>query len=142
MRRLALIAAFCLAAVMPAYAQDKAEFQKIADQWIDAFNKGDISKVSQMYTDDAVLLPPGAETVRGKDAILAYWTKEAERIGDLKVTVTDLKPLGPGSVHVIFTSTLKTKGQQPQEVPGKGATLAQKAGDDWRIATHVWNLNK
>ena len=142
MRRIALVAAFCLAAVVPGYAQDKAAFQKLADQWTEAFNKGDLAQVGQMYTEDAVLLPPEAEMARGRDAILAYWKKEAERFGDIKVTITDVKPLGADAAHVVFTSTLKTKGAQAQDVPGKGATLAQKAGGDWRIATHVWNRDK
>ena len=142
MRRIALVAAFCLAAVVPGYAQDKAAFQKLADQWTEAFNKGDLAQVGQMYTEDAVLLPPEAEMARGRDAILAYWKKEAERVGDIKVTITDVKPLGADTAHVVFTSTLKTKGAQAQDVPGKGATLAQKAGGDWRIATHVWNRDK
>ena len=142
MRRLALVAVFCLAAVVPGHAQDKASFQKLADQWSEAFNKGDITRVAQMYVDDAVLLPPEAEMLRGKDAILAYWKKEAERVGDIKVTITDVKPLGAETAHVVFTSTLKTKGAQAQEVPGKGATLVQKAGEDWRIATHAWNRDR
>ncbi|HEX2134938.1 MAG TPA: SgcJ/EcaC family oxidoreductase [Microvirga sp.] len=142
MRRLALLAAFCVAAAIPGYAQDRAEFQRLADQWTEAFNKGDVARVSQTYAEDAILLPPEAEMVRGREAILAFWRKEAERIGDLKVTITDVKRLGDDEAHIVFNSTARSKGQQPQEVPGKGTTLVQKSGGDWRIATHVWNRNR
>ena len=73
---------------------------------------------------------------------MAYWRKADERMGDVKVAITDVKPLGADSAHVVFTSTLRTKSQQPQEIPGKGATLVQKAGTDWTIVTHVWNRNQ
>jgi len=142
MRKLALIAALCVAVVLPGHAQDKAAFQALADQWAEAFNKGDLAKVGQMYAEDAVLLPLDVAMVRGKDAIQAYWKKEAERTGDLKVTVTDVKPLGTDAAHTVFTSTIKTKGAQAQEIPGKGATLAQKAGGDWKIVSHVWNRDQ
>ena len=143
MRKLALVAAFCLAVAGHGHAQDKAGFQRLAEQWTEAFNKGDLAMVERMYTEDAVLLPPEAEMVRGKDAIMAYWRKAAEQMGDLKVAITDVRPLGAETAHLVFTSTFKPKGaQQPQEVPGKGATLVQKAGNDWRIVTHAWNRNQ
>ena len=142
MRKMALVAAFCLAIAVPGHAQDKAAFQKLADQWTEAFNKGDFAAVERMYAGDAILLPPDAEMLRGKDAVMAYWKKAAEQMGDLKVAIADVKPLGAENAHIVFTSTLRTKGQQPQEMPGKGATLVQKAGTDWKIATHVWNRDR
>jgi uncharacterized protein (TIGR02246 family) len=139
MRKLVFALAFCLAATIPASAQDKGELQKLADQWTEAYNKNDIAKVSRMYTDDAVLLPPETKMIRGKEAIQTFWQKEAEQTTDLKVTVTDVKPLGSANAHAIFTSTVRTKGQQVQEVPGKGTALLQRSGEDWRIVVHVWN---
>jgi uncharacterized protein (TIGR02246 family) len=106
-----LALAFCLAAALPASAQDKGELQKLADQWTDAYNKNDIGTASRMYADDAVLLPPETDMIRGKEAIRTFWQKEAERTTDLKVTITDVKPLGSTNAHAVFTWTLKTKGQ-------------------------------
>lgn len=142
MRRLALVVVFCLAAAVPSYAQDKAAIQKLVDQFAEAYNKGDAAAVSQMYTDDAVLLPPGAEMVRGKDAIQGFWKQQVERSGDLKVTVVETKSLGSDVAHAIGTTTSRTKGQQPQTLSGKGTVLLQRVGTDWKIATHIWNRNK
>lgn len=45
----------------PAAAQSKPNIQKLDDQWSEAFNKGDARAVAAMYTQDAYMLPPGAE---------------------------------------------------------------------------------
>ena len=45
----------------PAAAQSKTNIQKLDDQWSEAFNKGDARAVAAMYTQDAYMLPPGAE---------------------------------------------------------------------------------
>src|SRR5258708_6521238 len=42
------------------------------------FNRGDAAGAArQLYTRDARILPPGAETVRGRDRIAEYWAAAA-----------------------------------------------------------------
>ena len=78
MRRLALAGAFCLAAV-PVYAQDKATIEKLNDAFAQAFNKGDMAGVAGMYTQDAYLMPPQADLVRGRDDIQSSGKLRASR---------------------------------------------------------------
>jgi ketosteroid isomerase-like protein len=92
-----------------------------------------------MYSDDAVLLPPDAAIIRGREAIQGFWRNEAEQTTDLKVTVIDVKSLGSANAHAIFRSTVRQKGQASPEVPGKGITLLQKSGEEWKIVAQVWN---
>jgi len=128
-----------LMAAFPAAAQDKGDLQKLADQWTEAYNKNDIAAVARIYTDDAVLLPPDAAMIKGREAIQGFWKTEAERATDLKVTVVEVKSLGPANAHAIFTSIVRPKVQPSQQVPGKGATLLQKSGEEWKIVAQVWN---
>jgi hypothetical protein len=51
MRRVALAVAFCLAA-LPVLAQDKSEFQKVANRFVEAYAKGDLNGVLQLYADE------------------------------------------------------------------------------------------
>jgi ketosteroid isomerase-like protein len=37
------------------------------------FARGDAAALAGMYTEDASLLPPGAEMIRGRAAIQAFW---------------------------------------------------------------------
>ncbi len=88
MRRFALVATFCLA-VLPASAQDKAEFQKIADSFVQAYAKGDLNAVLQLYAQDAYVLPPQAPMAKGQSSIAEFWKGEAQRAELKQVTVVD-----------------------------------------------------
>lgn len=140
MRRNALVVAFCLI-VLPASAQDKAEFQKIADHFVEAYAKGDLNAVLKLYAEDAFILPPQAPMAKGQSSIADFWKGEAQRAELKQVTVVDVQPLGNDRAHVIFTTVGRTKGQAPQEFQGKGTALVQKAGSDWKMLVHVWNRN-
>ncbi len=141
MRPLALAFAFCVVA-LPGYAQDKAEFQRIADRFVEAYAKGDLNSVLRLYAEDAYVLPPQATMVKGQNDIANFWKEEARRTELKEVTVMDAKTLGNNTAHVIFTSVGRTRDAAPKEIKGKGTALAQKVGDDWRMLVHIWNRDE
>jgi uncharacterized protein (TIGR02246 family) len=142
MRACVLLAATCLCLPVSAMAQEKAAIQNLNDQFARAFNTGDIAAVAAHYTEDAVVLPPGAEMVMGRNAILTFWKAASEKIGNFKLTAVDVKPLGSDTAREIGAFSLRTKGSQPQEVTGKYVVVWEKVGTDWKIATDIWNTNK
>ncbi len=79
MWRIAIIAGCLIVGAAPAFAQDKATIVKLNDAWAAAFNKGDASAVAAMYTEDAFVLPPGTEMVKGRAAIEAFWRQAAQQ---------------------------------------------------------------
>ena len=121
-------------------AQDRATIERLNEAFSAAFRQGDMAAVSGMYTED--LLPHGAEMVRGRSAIQAFWTKTAEAIADAKLTTIDVKPLGPEAAREIGTFLLKTRGAPPQEIAGKYVVVWRKVGDEWKLATDIWNMNR
>ena len=42
-------------------------------RFMDAFNRGDIGAVAALYTEDARLLPPNSEVIKGREGIRAFW---------------------------------------------------------------------
>ena len=142
MRAHALLTAICLCLPVSATAQDKATIQSLNDQFTKAFNAGDIAAVAAHYTEDATVLPPGAEMVLGRNAILTFWKSAADQIGDIKLTAVDVKPLGSNAAREIGTFSLRTKGAQSQQVTGKYVVVWEKVGGDWKLATDIWNMNK
>jgi uncharacterized protein (TIGR02246 family) len=142
MRIHALLTAICLCLPVSAEAQDKTTIQNLNDQFTRAFNTGDIAAVAAHYTENAVVLPSGAEMVMGRNAILTFWKAASEQMGDFKLTVVDVKPLGSDAAREIGTFSLRTKGSQPKEVAGKYVVVWEKVGADWKIATDIWNTNK
>jgi len=81
MRRMAVIVGCVGFITAPALAQDKATIEKPNDAWTAAFNKGDAAAVAAMYTEDAYVLPPGSDMVKGRSAIEAFWRQAAQQMG-------------------------------------------------------------
>jgi uncharacterized protein (TIGR02246 family) len=142
MWRIAIIAGSLCFGAVPVLAQDKATIERLNDTWTAAFNKGDAAAVAAMYTEDAYVLPPGGEIVKGRAAIEAFWRQAAQQFGDAKLTTVDLLTLGGEAAREIGTVTLRTKSQPPQQIVGKYAVLWRKSGADWKLATDIWNSNK
>ena len=90
----ALTTLLLTALASPAVAQDEATIQKLKDQFGEAFNRADAAGVAAFYTEDAYLLPPGADTAKGRAAVQNFWKAAAEKFGDMKLTTADVMPLG------------------------------------------------
>src|SRR3954471_11641095 len=141
LRVFALTLPLCLP--LAAEAQDVKTIQQLNDRFSQAFAKGDFAAVANLYSEDAVLLPPGAEMVTaGRTGIESFLAGAVTQASELKLTARDVSALGSEAAREIGTFTLKTKGQQPQEVAGKYVVIWQKVGSDWKIATDIWNTDK
>ena len=142
MWRILMVVGWLSLGAAPALAQDRATIEKLNDIWSAAFNKGDAAAVAALYTEDAYVLPPGAEMVKGRAAIEAFWRQAAQQMSDAKLTTVDVLPLGRSAAREIGTVTLKTKSQPPQEIIGKYVVVWRKIGRDWKLATDIWNTDK
>jgi ketosteroid isomerase-like protein len=88
------------------------------------------------------LLPPGAEMVKGRDAIEALWRANMQQLGDLKCTAIDVKPLGRNAAREIGTCSFKTKAQPPQDGALKYAVVSEKEAGQWKLLQDIWNTSK
>ena len=142
MRRFTLLTLCFGLLTTPALAQTTAQIQKLNDQWMAAFNKGDAAAVAAMYTIDAYVLPDGRGMVKGRPAIEALWKQQMAGATVEKITTLDVKPLGGNAAREIGTATMKTKDQPPQDVVVKYAVVWQKEGGQWKLLQDIWNMNK
>jgi uncharacterized protein (TIGR02246 family) len=142
MSQIAILVACLMLLAGPAAAQSKATIQKFDDKWAEAFNKSDAAALAAMYTEDAYALPPGAEMVKGRSAIEAFWRQQMQQIGDVKCTALDVKPLGRNAAREIGTCSFKTKAQPPHDGLLKYAVVWEKEGNQWRLLQDIWNTNK
>ena len=138
MRRIALVIAFVVGLIAPASAQ-KAEIEAVNAKWTEFFGKGDFAAIASLYTTDAIAFPPGSAMVQGRAAIEAMLKGMGEQVSDPKLTTLDVKPLGPTAAREIGTFSFKTKAPPQQEVTGKYVVVWEKVGDDWKLASDIWN---
>src|SRR5437899_12496903 len=62
------------AAVRPvAGRSDRQGIEAAVSRYVAASNRGDADALTQLYADDAVLLPPAHEPIEGREAIGAFW---------------------------------------------------------------------
>ena len=123
-------------------AADEAAIHAVLVDSYKAWEAGDAAGMVADYTEDATAFPPGSGMVKGRAAIEALWKSMAEQVSDPKLTTLDVKPLGPSAAREIGTFSLKTKGPTPQEVTGKYVVVWEKIGNDWKLATDIWNDGK
>jgi len=141
MQKIALLIAFLLALTAPAFAQ-KARIEAVNAKWVELFNKGDFDGIAQLYTADAIALPPGSAIVRGRAAIGAMWKGLAQQVGNPKIATLEVKRLSPSAVREVGTFSLVTKGPSPKELSGKYLVVWEKVRGDWRLAADIWNDGK
>lgn len=142
MARFIMAVACVVALAAPAAAQDKPTIQKLNDQFMAAFGRGDVAAIAAMYADDAYILPAGGDMVKGRAEIEKFWRDTLQQVADFKLTTVDVLPLGAEAAREIGTFSLKTKAQPPAEVVGKYVVVWRKTGADWQLATDIWNTNK
>jgi ketosteroid isomerase-like protein len=126
----------------PAWALDVSEFQKMNNQLGAQFAKGDAAVISQMYSADATVLPPGSDMVKGRENIEKLWKGAIDGMTDLRITTKEVLPLSGDAVREIGTFTAKTKGDNSQDIAGKFTVLWVRDGGSWKINTDIWNMSK
>jgi len=146
MKRFVVLAALpLLFSADPGQAQDaKAAIEEGAIAWETAFNAGDGKAVAELYTEDAALLPPGAERVDGKAAIAEFWQGAI----DSGLADADLEPVevveGGDLAYEVGLVTLSAPGADGERVAvrGKYIVVWQRADDGvWRLHRDIWNMN-
>jgi uncharacterized protein (TIGR02246 family) len=86
-----------------------ADLLKLATEWIAAWNARDLDRVLALYTDDSEMTSPyivalGFEpggTLRGKDALRAYWSKALTLRPKLHFTLIETF-VSPDSVALLY----------------------------------------
>jgi uncharacterized protein (TIGR02246 family) len=127
----------------PAGAQNVGESaEQIRAKWENAHNSGNAKEVAALYSEDAVLLVPNEEQVKGRSAIENLINSQIQEFGlsDLRITTDETQEMGD-ALYQSGTYTMKAKGPKgTMPVSGDWVTLLKKDADgNWRISRHIWN---
>ena len=77
---------------MPIGSEDLAAIRKQSEQFFAALGRGDVGAVTEMHTDNAVVLPPNRRIIQGVD-IDAFWRNLAPRFQNVEFTTVGVEPL-------------------------------------------------
>ena len=108
-----------------------------------ALNAKDAAKAASLYTEDAVLIPPGESVVEGRAAIEEYWRGAIESGGVRDVQVETMHAQSSGDIgYEIGSFSLTVTGPNGEEVIDRGRyiELLRRGGDGkWYSTAGIWN---
>ncbi len=107
-----------------------------------AFNNGDAEAVAKFYTEDAVVLPPNAEPVLGREAVQAFMRAGMDAgLSNLQLSTESVDGSGE-LLYEIGTYTLQVtpEGQAAGSDRGKYVVIwKQNEAGAWKLHVDIWN---
>jgi len=142
MTRHIALALLALASILPrpmvAQAGDvRAEIRKRDQAWEKAYNAGDAAALTALYTKDAQVMAPGAETASGPAAIQAYFAEDVKGGAKNALTLEDLVSFGDYALETGKYVATSAEGKHLDH--GKFMTLYKKTDGGWKILRDTWN---
>ena len=127
-------------AASPASA-DEAAIRAQTASWEKAYNGGDAKGVAAQYSEDALLLPPGAPGASGRAAILAYFTKDIadSKAGGVVFVINPKTDVGVSGNMGWESGTYKVTVKGAVVETGKFLSVSRKKDGKWLYIRDTWN---
>jgi uncharacterized protein (TIGR02246 family) len=123
----------------------RSRIEETNAQFMAAVNRGDTSTVASLYTEDAIVLPPNTETVRGRDGAKALFDGMIQQMGlpTLTLTTTEVTEVGDTAYEVgSYTMKLQPAGAPVANDSGKYVVIWKRQTDGaWKLAVDIWNTD-
>lgn len=123
--------------------KESETISQVRNEFVDAFNRADIERMTALITDDMVGMPPNQLPVIGKDATRSWWN-EGFSAGRSRLTVSpqELEVAGDWAFDR-FTwvmETTPTGGGTSAIDKGKCVWILRRQHDgSWKLARAIWN---
>jgi uncharacterized protein (TIGR02246 family) len=107
-------------------------------------NAGNAAGVAELYTEDAVLMPPGAAQLDGREAIQQYWQGLLDAgVGDISLATQEVEDAGDSAVEIgTISATAPGEGDARVALTGKYIVVYQRdGGGNWRLHRDIWNFD-
>lgn len=135
-----LIVLFVFLAATTLTAAD-ADFKTAVDAGVKEFTNAlktkDVAAMSGVYASDAILYPPNAEAVQGREAIGAFWKNlmDAGMTGELETVET--QEAGDLGLETGKFRILSADGKEVDR--GKYVVVWKKENGAWKLYRDIWN---
>ena len=112
--------------------------------FLEAFNAGDAASVAALYTEDAVVMPPGQPAVKGRSNIEATMAEMLAAGGGPQLSVeskTVELMMSPGVGHTaVATGSWTMNAADGSHLDhGKAMVVWRQTDDGWKMSHDMWN---
>jgi uncharacterized protein (TIGR02246 family) len=120
---------------------DTAAIRKLDREFSAAYERGDASAMTDMYTDDAVLFPEQSAAIKGREAIRQHWTLgPGQQITRHLITPTEITVDGRHAYdHGVFEISGVRDGKAWGPFRGKYVVVWRREKAGWRMVLDMWN---
>ena len=101
----------------------------------------EINALDNIYTVDARILPPGADSIQGRAQIKGFWQQAIAGLGvrDAKLTTVDAQAAGDSVIEVCRADLTLDAGQI---LTVKYVVHWKEEDGMWKWHTDIWNMNQ
>lgn len=120
----------------------RREIEKANHRFGEGIRKGDAPFVGALYAEDALLMPPNMEMIRGREGTTGFWDGAIKMgVRDAVLTTVELRHEGHTVEEVgRYLLRIHPEGQEPFEDRGKYVVLWKQDADGvWRLHRDIWN---
>jgi uncharacterized protein (TIGR02246 family) len=141
-----ILALLFLSACQQDVSSDIAAIEAMSEARAKAFNEGDASTIAEYFTEDAVLMAPGAEPKVGPKAVEAYYQSIFDRYDTRlnsyynEVEVSGNLAFGRGTAEVALIP--KNGGSTTTSVSKYLNILQKQPNGKWKTTHDIWNGNQ
>jgi uncharacterized protein (TIGR02246 family) len=105
--------------------------------FVAAFLRGDAKAVSQLYSEDARVIAPGAPAASGRDAIAAFWQKSIDSgVKDVRLDTLDVASSGDLASETGEVLLVAKDGSQSQ---ARYVVVWKRVAGRWLLYRDIWN---
>lgn len=149
MHRFSVAVAMAALLATSAVASEETDVMSVVHQWVDAANKGDMSKFVALCAKQSTIVDDFPPFVwQGAEGCSKWWSANqavAKAEGITDATVTLGKPLrlsiAGGHAYVITRDdfTFAEKGKRMKEASATHTLILEKSASGWRISAETWS---
>ena len=120
----------------PSHPGARRDIEAAVQRYVEASNRGDAEGLAALYADDAVLLPPDHEPVRGRSAIGDFWRQGTDE--GLEVTTLTLEVDG-NLGYLVGRYRLPATDEEPPDSGKYVMCLKRQRDGAWKLTADIWN---
>ncbi len=103
--------------------------------WVAAYNRGDLAGVASLYAENATMLPPNMDEVRGREAIQQFIAAYREQFGVQGITLELVEVDSDGDLgYHMGRYSMRPGGEM-----GMYLVVFKRLGGEWKIVCDMFS---